>query len=406
MKKILKIERIRTSWLKWLLSGLLLSLLAYLSFRVFRNCNYCWVIILLTVFTYFLLLGLKSQIATLKILFFNISAVFLALFFYECFLWLSDISQENSKHVLLGNFEWTKHPYLGYGPKNNGIFTSKKTVDKEKIYDVSYTIKDGLRYTPNSNEKSQKCVLFFGCSITFGSGLADTSTLPFFFNQYAKHRFKIFNYGFGGYGPHQMLANIESRVAGDIQSYNNEKIAIYSFIPFHIGRAAGFSTWDQHGPRYEIIEGRLRKVGSFTNLPRRITGRLSRSYIYRRLFFERKPRHYDVMRTIEIIKKSNVLLLKQHVILYVFVWDNPRAIENAFQNQNDYYFFLDKMKKNNIKTFFLHDLITNYNEKDNTYSLPHDGHPNALANKKIANYIYLQLNDIKTKVKEKQQWNF
>ena len=50
------------------------------------------------------------------------------------------------------------------------------------------------------------------------------------------------------------------------------------------------------------------------------------------------------MRTIEIIKKSNELLLKDGVIMYVFVWDN-----DIKSFQNDYYYFIDEMKKNNIK---------------------------------------------------------
>jgi hypothetical protein len=380
------------SWLKSLLLGLLLLPLAYLSFKKFSD--YSWVVILLASFIYLLLLGLKTKSVTLKKLFFNISAIFFTLFLYEGFLWLRNISLTNGKSVKTSGDYAAAHPYLGYGSKNDGVFTSKGTINNDVIFDVSYTIKDGLRYTPNSNEKSQNCVLFFGCSFTFGEGLSDTSTLPFFFNQYSKQQYKVFNYGFTGYGPHQMLANIENRVAKDIQSYKNKKIAIYSFITDHVSRAAGYASWDQNGPNYEIIDGSLRKVGTFTKLPRIIVDHLARSHIYKRLFCERKPSHYDWMRTIEIIKKSNELLLKDSVILYVFVWDNPRSIVKSIQN--DYYYFIDEMKKNNIKTFFLHDAIWDYDEKINTYSIHKDDlHPNGLANEKIAKYLYLQLKDYK-----------
>ena len=397
MKKIMKIELMSLSWLKWLLLGLLLLPLAYLSFKKFSD--YSWVIILLATFIYLLLLGLKTRIVTLKILFFNISAIFFALFLYEGFLWLRNISLTNGKSVQTsGDYTaggyFAAHPYLGYGPNKDGVFTSKRTINNEVIYDVSYTIKDGLRYTPNSNEKSQNCVSFFGCSFTFGEGLSDTSTLPFFFNQYAKQQYAVFNYGFHGYGPHQMLADIENRVAKDIQVYKNKKIAIYSFMTNHIARAAGYGSWDQFGPKYEIIDGSLRKAGTFNKLPRIIVSKLTLSHIYKRLFCERKPSHYDLMRTIEIIKKSNELLLNDSVILYVFVWDNKESIVKSFQN--DYNYFLNEMRRNNIKTFFLHDAIGDYDEKIDTYTLSNDDpHPNGLANEKIAKYLYLQLKDYK-----------
>ena len=404
MKKILKIKRIMSNRLVWLSLGLLLLLLAYLSFELFPSCNYNWVVLLLAAFTYLLLSGLKTKIVTIKILFFNISAIFFALFLFESYLWLRDIWPPKAVVVethSAGGYG-VAHPYLGYGPKYDGIFTVKKTLDSEVIYDISYKIKDGLRYTPNSNENSENCALFFGCSFTFGQGLTDTSTLPFFFNQCAREKYKVFNYGFKGYGPHQMLSTIENRVVKDIQGFNKEKIAVYSFIPHHIHRAAGYSIWDYDGPKYEIIEDHLRKVGTFRNLPIGIDKILNKSYIYKLLLFEKKASHYDIMRAIEIMKKANELLIKQNVVLYVFVWDNPSAIENAFQKHNDYYYFLDEMKKNNIKTFFLHDAICDYAEKKNTYKLHHlEGHPNGLANEKIANYIYSQLNDFKPTTKEK-----
>lgn len=393
MKKLRKIDSIRLSWLKWVIIGLLFLPLAYISLK--KLTDFSWTIILLAAFAYLLLLGLKTKIFTLKILFFNISAIFFALFLYECFLCLRNTLLTNGKtiHTLAQISEGytSANPDLGYGSKKDGVFTAMKTINNELIYDVSYTIKDGIRYTPNSNEKSQNCVLFFGCSFVLGEGLSDTSTLPFFFNQYANNNYRVLNYGFEGYGPHQMLAIIENRVPKDIR-FDKKKIAIYSFLPAHIARAAGYSQWDQKGPRYEIIDGSLRKVGTFTKLPGIIVNQLSYSYIYRRLFCEREPSHYDCMRTIEIIKKSNDILRKDSVIFCVFVWDNLKSLKEYFQN--DYCYFLDEMKRNNIKTFFLHDAIGDYNEKMINYSLhKDDAHPNELANEKIAKYLYLQLKD-------------
>src|ERR1035437_7324521 len=97
MKKIIKTKVMSLSCLMWLILGLLLLPLAYLSFKKFSD--YSWVVILLATFTYLLLLGLKTKIVPLKILFFNISAIFFALFLYEGFLWLRNISLTNGKSV-------------------------------------------------------------------------------------------------------------------------------------------------------------------------------------------------------------------------------------------------------------------------------------------------------------------
>ena len=300
-----------------------------------------------------------------------------------------------TSEVRVGNFESGgsgTNQYLGYGPKHDGVFTSKGIINNKVIYNVYYTIKNGLRYTPNSNEKSQDCALFFGGSFTFGQGLADSSTLPFYFNQFADQKYEILNYGFTGYGAHQMLAQIQTRVAKDLPGFKRKGIAIYSFIPEHIWRDAGYAIWDQYGPRYEIIGDSLKRVGIFTSLPRWIERPLAQSYIYKRLVFERKPTHHDLIRSIEIIKKSNELLQKKGICLYVFVWDRHDWIKDYFQSENDYYLFMSELKKNNIKTFFLSKTIPDFKEKINDYVLSElDGHPNALANEEIAKYLYTQL---------------
>ena len=386
----MRLKWISWIWLKYLALGLLIFPLSYLSFKFLSDS--AWVIILLACLSYLIFLGLRTRKVSLKILFFNLSAVFIALFIYESYLWISNLSSTRGKSIqkegtyVTGKY-WAPHPFLGYGPRTDGVFTSKKSVNHQVIYDVSYTIKDGLRYTPGSNEKSPNCVLFFGCSYTFGEGLADTSTLPFYFNRFEDQKYRVINYGFHGYGPHQMLANVENRVAADLQGCGGEKIAIYSFASFHIERTAGRATWDQDGPRYEIINDSLMKVGNFTDWPKKL-GIISKSHIFKRLYFERKSSHYDLARTVEIIKRSNELLLSQNVILYVFFWDYPRLTENDY--------FLNEMKKNNINILFLHDAIPDFGKHRSTFTLnENDVHPNGLANEEIAKYLHLKLSENK-----------
>jgi hypothetical protein len=285
-----------------------------------------------------------------------------------------------------------EHPYLGYGVRTDGVFTSKKKIEGKVLYDVSYTIKNRLRHTPNSNVNSKDCVLFFGCSFTFGEGLPDTSTLPFYFNDLVNRKFKVFNYGFHGYGPHQMLATIENRISKDMEGCKNEKIAIYSFIPFHVARAAGYSGWDQDGPMYEIVNGSLEKVIPFKNrIPHVLNEKIRLSHIYKKFFTNKLPSKHDLIRTIEIIKKSKEILAKKNIKMYVFIWNDDKSWLYSYFSLD---YFTNEMLKSDIKTFLLTNSVADYSKNKKNYILSDDDkHPNALVNKKIANYLYLQLND-------------
>jgi hypothetical protein len=340
--------------------------------------------------------GIKADKEGIKILFFDLSAVFLAFFLYEGYLWLSDnfLGDNHSVKTVTGTYSSNRgfNPYFGYGPKNDGAFTTKKTFDNRVLYNVVYTFKNGLRETPNTNETSINCALFFGCSFTFGAGLPDSATLPFYFNKFEKENYKVLNYGFDGYGPHQMLAGIQTRVDKDINGCDGKKVAIYSFIPEHIQRAAGLAIWDRDGPRYEIKDGKLVRDGTFRKFPKRISGRLRSSYIYNKLFFEKRPDRYDILRCVEIIKKAKELLNELNIRFYIFIWDNPSGLKNVFKDLEDFDLFVNKLKESKIRLFFLHDVIPDFDEND-SYFLPHDGHPSDLANEKIAEYLSEQIDD-------------
>ena len=95
-------------------------------------------------------------------------------------------------------------------------------------------------------------VVFFGCSFMFGHGVEDDQTLPYYFVQEAKGTFEGFNFAGDGWGPHQMLREIETgfvrRVAG------TPDLAIYEAIPDHLRRVAGRAPWED-GPKYDLCRG-------------------------------------------------------------------------------------------------------------------------------------------------------
>ena len=192
-----------------------------------------------------------------------------------------------------------------------------------------------------------------------------------------------------------MLSNIENRVPSDIQNCSNKKIAIYSYLPTaHIARSAGYSTWDQNGPEYKIVDGKLIQTGTFSSLPTKLNQVLSKSFIYRSVFVERKPTHDDLLLVIEIVKKSKELLQKDQVEFYVFIWDN---LNDAEKEETGLELFLAEMRNNNIRTFLLSDAIPDYKDNFDSYIIHKtDRHPNEIANKKIAAHIIEMLKDIST----------
>src|SRR5690242_12950529 len=85
---------------------------------------------------------------------------------------------------------------LGY-QGNPGIHVSEKLgKNGESIYTVKYTIvDDGFRITPN-NSSTGNTINFLGCSFTFGEGLNDDQTLPYYVSEFG--RYHVRNYGFVG----------------------------------------------------------------------------------------------------------------------------------------------------------------------------------------------------------------
>jgi hypothetical protein len=143
-------------------------------------------------------------------------------------------------------------PVLGYTLPPNAQITEKMTRGATLIYQTTATT-DAYhrRLTPIDHvAHRQKFLLFFGCSMTYGLGVQDTETMPFYVAQYASH-YHPYNYGVSGYGPHHMLAQLQQgNLTKEIHETNG--IAIYTFTDHHIDRAIGtmkvYNQWEQHAP--------------------------------------------------------------------------------------------------------------------------------------------------------------
>ena len=151
---------------------------------------------------------------------------------------------------------------VGYIPWPDRSATARKVLDGQAIYDVTYTIgPDSFRVAPRP-AGAEACVLNFGDSNTFGEGVNDDENYPWLLGQRGGGRIASHNFGVSGWGPHQMLAGLQSgRFARALDCKPTH--AVYYFIPEQVARVAGRTSWDTHGPRYALKDGRLSREGNF-----------------------------------------------------------------------------------------------------------------------------------------------
>jgi hypothetical protein len=134
------------------------------------------------------------------------------------------------------------------------------------VFDVAYrTDAYGRRRCPEPSQPATNFTAFFGGSFTFGEGLADADTLP---AQFAARtpEMHVYNYGFSGYGPQQVIAKLEEkRLAEEIPQSNGT--LVYVFMSAHVRRAIGslrmWAQWGRHFPYYAYGEdGSVERAGA------------------------------------------------------------------------------------------------------------------------------------------------
>jgi len=200
-----------------------------------------------------------------------------------------ELNKANLERTSFEGGYWDLFSYdevLGSRPASNVEKRVAKSVDGQLIYGVVYrTDAYGRRITPQDvgADKADRFIAFFGCSYTFGEGLAEDETLPYHVASLAPD-WRVYNYGCPGYGPQQMLARLETEDLAE-QIEEPSGILVYVFASFHVRRAIGSmrvaSSWGRAFPYYCLDgEGGLVRKGTFTSgRPRLATwyGRLGKS---------------------------------------------------------------------------------------------------------------------------------
>lgn len=260
----------------------------------------------------------------------------------------------------------------------------KEFLDDRLITKVTYRIDaSGLREIPSAVQGRPHKVVFFGCSFMFGHGVENDQTLPFYFVRDSGGTFEGFNFAGEGWGPHQMLREIETgfvrRVAGV------PDLAIYEAIPDHLRRVAGRAPWED-GPKYELCQSDeacysgpfhsvLYEVGRYW-LDKSWTVKLFENH------FATLSQPSDIPLLLAVLKKTRALLKENGTRFVIVLWDQndlARTMMNTLRaNQFDVIALSSIVPQSELAKYQFTQL---------------DRHPSPTTNQAIATYLWKQVGE-------------
>ncbi len=151
---------------------------------------------------------------------------------------------------------------IGWGPSGPGVYPARKVDPRTGaiIYDVTYTIDNSLlRKTVSIDGGST--IAFFGDSFTFGEGVNDIATMPQAFADLTAGRVRVLNLGFSGYGPQQVLHELETGLF-DTTLGHHVRLLVLMTAPWHAERTSCKPTYALRGPRYRLLDGHVARSGA------------------------------------------------------------------------------------------------------------------------------------------------
>ena len=386
-----------------LLSGVVLS--------YFPN-PYIYLSILLAIVC--LAASIMAERSWVKALWLNLAVVALTLGAAELYFYKAYFSEEPPRETEYSEDETHRgntdivdlfqHRLLGWAPANGKSFIERVRFENKLLYQVKYTIDDhGLRIaSPSVNTQKQQsnCLLFFGDSFTFGEGVKDDETMPYRVSEKTKRRYQAYNFAFLGYGPHQMLAQLQEGLV-DAAIACKPAVAIYQALPDHVSRAAGLEAWSQFGPKYvsakdslvlwkgrfedEKPHGVLARFRALhQHLPKDAKRYLEKSAMYRALLFMHRPVNDDDIDVfLRIVDRSRQIIESRytgasfHVVFWDFSGENP--VESKI---------IEGLKQKGIPVHLISTILPEYRGHEERFKIHHaDGHPNSLAHDLVADYI-------------------
>jgi hypothetical protein len=289
-----------------------------------------------------------------------------------------------SKYVPLGSAQlpfFASHALLGAIPRPDSQYRHRVTHARETICDVVYTINGEGHRGVSPQSGGGPTLVLLGCSYTFGFGVADEDTLESRLLA-CRPDLRIYNFAAGGFGTHQMLANLESgrveRICGEAPRY-----VVYQMIPDHVRRATGRTFQHWHSPQYRLVEGRAVRNG-FQDDSR--VGTLLRRVAFKSRIFSELIAPYLTTAADLDLGVQMVRQLAEEVEhrfpgceFHPLLWT---PAEDPLSRP-----LVNRLRQTSVALHLLEEFTPETNRQDPGYALPYDGHPNVRANDAITSYI-------------------
>lgn len=279
---------------------------------------------------------------------------------------------------------------LGYKPKPDTTHTGIRTKDGQIIYRVKYsTDTNSLRVTPLDTTKPRtKYAQFYGCSMTFGEGVQSNETLPYYFAKFDS-TYRPYNFAYSGYGPHQMLARLETENVKKIVK-ENSGIAFYIYINDHVNRVLGTLTnFGYNGgevPYYYEVNNQLNHNGLIKD------ARKFRSWIFRQLLKSNILKLFKIGYPFKITEKDYELtaeVMAQASRDYKKQFGNDNFYVIIYPTTVDSSLIINLLKQKGVKIL---DYSKLFNPLEKKYAIPYDEHPTALANEVLIKQLVKDIN--------------
>ena len=328
---------------------------------------------------------------------FIVIGLIIVLFEGVCFM-LLDYPDKIKKDFALPQVD-ADNIILKLGPIPNAETTIHDVKEKDgiKSFEVDYHIDEySRRITPGYDSTRAEHALFFGCSISFGYGLEDNETLPYYFQENSNTNAK--NYSVNGSGTNFMLARLQTQ---DLTTQVAEKngAAYYVFFWDHIQRAVGtmdrYTSWVHTAPYFYLDNDKIVRDHTFKD------GRywLSKFYElvyqtsivnYFKINFPTKisDRHYDLVSEMILESKKTYNEQFEGNEFYVVIYPSYKDYE-----EEEMLSFLEYLDQKNIKYIDL----SNFVEYGAQHHLVGDPHPRAEFNKMIADELFKRIKELKKK---------
>lgn len=318
-----------------------------------------------------------------RVLVWNSAFLFLALAFAE-FLLNPDTGINRMKGVLPDyppGYHSDETP-LGYGgPRlERSVVVTRGTGDS-LMYRARYsTDRNGLRVTAKEFDSTRPPTYFFGGSFTFGEGVNDEQSLPWVYSELTGR--PCVNFGFHGYGPHQMLRALELDLPAEY-GYEKPDTVVCLMITAHLRRVVGNTNFGQSGPKYLLTDGIPQYVGAFADYssPRSLKSILRKSHVLQTVIPEQLAewslqQQADML--LAILERANAITMERYGVplTCIGLWGNKAwKRTTGGQGNGEGQALLQVLESYSGPAIVLPKLVPEFGTEE--HFIPGDGHPNA-----------------------------